>query len=168
MRRWKAAAGSAVFFVVAPVLVAGLIPWGLTHWQVRAEWAAPLRIAGLVLVAAGAVVLVSAFARFVVEGLGTPAPIAPTEHLVVGGLYRYVRNPMYLAVLAVIVGQALWFGDPVLFGYAAVAWLAFAAFVVGYEQPRLFEQFGEEYAAYRKAVRAWIPRLHPWTPPAGR
>jgi protein-S-isoprenylcysteine O-methyltransferase Ste14 len=167
MRRWKAAAGSAVFFVAAPVVVAGLIPWSITQWRVRLEWPTPVRIAGLVLVVVGAAVLVLAFARFVVEGLGTPAPIAPTQHLVVGGLYRYVRNPMYLAVVAVIVGQALWFGDPALLGYAAVVWLAVAAFVLGYEEPHLTERFGEEYADYRNAVRAWIPRLHPWTPDGG-
>jgi protein-S-isoprenylcysteine O-methyltransferase Ste14 len=167
MRRWKAAAGSAVFFVAAPVVVAGLIPWWLTHWQVRLEWPTPVRIAGLVLVVVGAVVLVQAFVRFVVEGLGTPAPIAPTQRLVVGGLYRHVRNPMYLAVLAVIVGQAIWFGDPVLLGYAAVIWVAVAAFVLGYEEPSLSERFGEEYDAYRKGVRAWVPRVHPWTPNGG-
>ena len=167
MRRWKAAAGSAVFFLVAPVVVAGLIPWWLTHWQVRQEWPPAVRIAGLVLVVVGAVVLVQAFARFVVEGLGTPAPIAPTQHLVVGGLYRHVRNPMYLAVLAVILGQAIWFGDPVVIGYAAVIWLAVAGFVLGYEEPYLSERFGEEYAAYRNAVRAWIPRVHPWTANGG-
>jgi protein-S-isoprenylcysteine O-methyltransferase Ste14 len=79
---------------------------------------------------------------------------------------------MYLAVVAVIVGQALWFADPALLAYAAVVWLAVAAFVYGYEQPILSERYGAEYAAYRTAVRAWIPRIHPWTPdddqPSGR
>ena len=92
-------------------------------------WPSAVRVVGTALIAAGAVVLVQAFARFVREGLGTPAPVAPTETLVVGGLYRYVRNPMYLAVLATILGQALLLGQPVLFGYAFVVWLAFASFV---------------------------------------
>jgi protein-S-isoprenylcysteine O-methyltransferase Ste14 len=110
MRKPTAAAGSAAFFVLAPGVVAGLIPWWLTGWQVRhpqPSWAwVPLRVAGGILIAAGVVVLVQAFVRFVAEGVGTPAPVAPTRHLVVGGLYRYVRNPMYLAVVATIVGQA--------------------------------------------------------------
>ena len=108
---------------------------------------------------AGAVVLVQAFVRFVTEGLGTPAPVAPTEHLVVGGLYRYVRNPMYLAVLAVIVGQALLLGQPSLFVYGAVVALAFVAFVKGYEEPTLSERYGADYDVYRKAVPGWWPRL---------
>jgi protein-S-isoprenylcysteine O-methyltransferase Ste14 len=118
-----AAVGSAAFFVLAPGVVAGFIPWWLTGWEVREplpQWA-PLRVLGVVLLASGAIVLLHAFGRFVVEGVGTPAPVAPTQHLVVGGLYRYVRNPMYVAVLAAIVGQALVFGRLVLLLYAAVS-----------------------------------------------
>ena len=160
-RKSRAAAGSVVFFFVAPVVVAGLIPWLLTGWDARAlsGWWLPVRALGVALALAGAVVLVQAFARFVVEGIGTPAPIAPTEHLVVGGLYRYVRNPMYLAVGAVIVGQALLLGRLVLLPYAAAFGLATWAFVRGYEEPTLQERFGEEYEAYRRAVPRWWPRL---------
>ncbi|HEY3140422.1 MAG TPA: isoprenylcysteine carboxylmethyltransferase family protein, partial [Acidimicrobiales bacterium] len=109
-------------------------------------------------------VLLHAFVRFVVEGVGTPAPVAPTEHLVVGGLYRYVRNPMYLAVLAAILGQALVLGRLVLVPYAAVVAAAFVAFVRGYEEPTLAWQFGDRYQAYRAAVPGWWPRRHPWRP----
>ena len=94
----------------------------------------------------------------------TPAPIAPTERLVVGGLYRYVRNPMYLAVGATIVGQALLLGRWVLLAYAAVFGLVVAAFVRGYEEPTLHETYGEEYEAYRRAVPGWWPRRTPWRP----
>jgi protein-S-isoprenylcysteine O-methyltransferase Ste14 len=114
--------------------------------------------------ATAAVVLVQAFVRFVVEGVGTPAPIAPTQRLVVGGPYRYVRNPMYLAVVAVIVGQALALGQPGLLGYAAVVGGATAAFAHGWEEPTLSRQFGAQYQAYRQAVPAWWPRRHPWQP----
>jgi protein-S-isoprenylcysteine O-methyltransferase Ste14 len=107
-------------------------------------------------------VLVQTFARFVREGLGTPAPVAPTGTLVVGGLYRHVRNPMYLAVLATIVGQALWFGQPILLGYAALVWVVVASFVRFYEEPHLTGRFGADYRAYRAAVPAWIPLLRPW------
>src|SRR6266700_14352 len=166
MRRVMAAAGSAAFFVLAPGVVAGLVPWWLTGWQVRQPlpyWA-PLRVAGAVLITAGASALVHAFVRFVVEGIGTPAPVAPTERLVVGGLYRYVRNPMYLAVVATIVGQALVLGQPALLGYAAAAGAAMAAFVHGYEEPTLHRQFGAPYQAYQRAVPAWWPRRRPWQP----
>jgi protein-S-isoprenylcysteine O-methyltransferase Ste14 len=107
-------------------------------------------------------VLVHAFARFVVEGLGTPAPVAPTEQLVVGGIYRFVRNPMYLAVVAAVVGQALLLGRVVLLAYAVVLGVVFAAFVRLYEEPTLRRQFGDDYSRYRRAVPAWRPRLRPW------
>jgi protein-S-isoprenylcysteine O-methyltransferase Ste14 len=126
--------------------------------------AAPLRWLGVVLVVAGAAVLVVAFARFVTEGSGTPAPVAPTESLVVGGLYRHVRNPMYLAVVAVIVGQALTLGRPVLLAYAGAVWVVVAAFVRWYEEPTLARTFGPAYEEYRRAVPGWRPRLRAWWP----
>ena len=166
MRRAVAAAGSAVFFALAPGIVAGLVPWWLSGWQLRQPlpyWA-PLRAAGVVLIAAGSLVLVRAFVQFVVEGIGTPAPVAPTERLVVGGLYRYVRNPMYLAVVATIVGQALALGQPGLLLYAAAVGAAMGAFVHWYEEPTLHAQFGAQYEAYRRGVPAWRPRSRPWEP----
>ena len=166
MHKIAAAAGSAVFFAVAPGTVAGLGPWLLTRWRLGAPFAAwaPLRLAGAVLVVAGTAVLIHAFSRFVVEGFGTPAPVAPTAHLVVGGLYRYVRNPMYLAVTATILGQALLLWRPVLLTYAAIVAAGFVAFVLAYEQPSLRRQYGGSYEAYRRAVPAWWPRLRPWRP----
>jgi protein-S-isoprenylcysteine O-methyltransferase Ste14 len=160
----KAAAASFVFLLLAPGLVAGLVPWWLTGWQVREPlpyWL-PLRAAGVILIVGGVIVLLDAFARFVHEGLGTPAPIAPTERLVVGGLYRYVRNPMYLAVGSIIVGQGLVLGQPVLLVYAAAFAAVVVTFVHFYEEPTLRRQFGEHYLAYRRAVPGWWPRLHPW------
>jgi protein-S-isoprenylcysteine O-methyltransferase Ste14 len=167
MRRPTAAVGSAVFFLVAPGTVVGLIPWFLTGWQVRdpVRYWAPLRVLGAILLVAGLIVLVQAFVRFVAEGLGTPAPIAAPERLVVGGLYRYVRNPMYVAILAAIVGQALLLGQLGLLLYAAALWLVSAAFVRWYEEPTLTRRFGADYEAYRGAVPAWWPRLRrPWKP----
>jgi protein-S-isoprenylcysteine O-methyltransferase Ste14 len=168
MRKATAAAGSLTHFVLQPGVVTGLVPWWLTGWQVRQpepSWArTPLRVAGVALLAAGILVLVQAFVRFVVEGGGTPAPIAPTQRLVVGGPYRYVRNPMYLAVVATIVGQALLLGQPGLLLYAATVGGAMVAFAHGYEEPTLRRQFGAQYEAYRGAVPAWWPRRHPWQP----
>jgi protein-S-isoprenylcysteine O-methyltransferase Ste14 len=167
MRRPIAAVGSVVFFVVGPGIVVGLIPWLLTGWQVREPvpyyWA-PMRVLGAILLVTGLIVLVQAFVRFVVEGLGTPVPVAAPERLVVGGLYRYVRNPMYVAIRAAIVGQALLLGQLGLLLYAAALWLITAAFVRFYEEPTLTRRFGADYEAYRRAVPAWWPRLRPWKP----
>ena len=159
MRKPSAAAGSALFFAVAPGVVAGLVPWLLTGWEVADEWWPPVRVLGALLVLAGATVLVHAFARFVVEGLGTPSPTAPTEKLVVGGLYRYVRNVMYIAVTTTIVGQALLLGSVGLLVYAALMWAVMAAFVRLYEEPTLARRYGARYEEYRRAVPAWWPSL---------
>src|SRR5918994_3579256 len=169
MRSSTAAVGSAVFFLVGPGIMAGLIPWLLTGWRVRepVPYWAPMRVLGGLLLVAGLIALIQAFARFVVEGFGTPAPIAAPERLVVGGLYRNVRNPMYVAVLAVIVGQALLLGQLGLLLYAAAFWLITAAFVRWYEEPTLTRRFGADYEAYRRAVPAWWPHLRPWKPTDG-
>ena len=156
--RARAAAGSLVFLVVAPGIVAGVLPYLLTGWDRDGDVSTVAAVSGWLLVAAGLAVLLPAFARFVVEGIGTPAPVAPTERLVVGGLYRFVRNPMYLAVAALIVGQALVLGRPALLLYAAAFGAAVVAFVRGYEEPALARRFGAEYDAYRRAVPGWRTR----------
>ena len=162
MRRARAAAGSLLFLLVAPGVVAGLIPWAITGWRVETG-STPARLAGALLIAIGVGFLLHAFARFVLEGFGTPAPVAPPTRLVVGGSYRYVRNPMYLALEAVIVGQVLFFGQPVLLAWAAAFGAAVFTFVRLYEEPTLARQFGPSYEAYRHAVPGWIPRLRPWS-----
>jgi len=148
--------------VLVPGTVAGLIPWLLTGWDVRESLWPPVRLVGVLLLAAGVAVLLHAFLRFVVEGVGTPAPVAPTKHLVVGGLYRHVRNPMYLAVAATIVGQALALGQLVLLLYAVAFGVSVYAFVRLYEEPTLRTQFGEQYEEYRRSVPGWWPRRQPW------
>ena len=150
--------GTGVFLLIAPGVVAGLVPWWLTGWEVGPELWVPLRVAGGALTAVSVGVLLHAFGRFVLEGIGTPAPVAPTERLVIGGLYRYVRNPMYLAVVGAIAGQALLLGQVELVVYAAAMQLVFLAFVHWYEEPTLRRQFGDDYDAYRRAVPAWLPR----------
>jgi protein-S-isoprenylcysteine O-methyltransferase Ste14 len=168
MRRSAAAIGSGIFFLLAPGIVAGVVPWWITRWHIRgdgrtAAWI-PLRVIGVALLVVSVPVLVRAFWQFASEGLGTPAPVAPTAKLVVGGLYRYVRNPMYLAVIGAIVGQALLLGQPLLLFYAGGILTAFVSFVRWYEEPTLTRQFGAEYETYRKAVPAWWPRRQPWRP----
>jgi len=167
MRRSAAAVASAVFFLAGPCVVAGLIPWLVTRWHVPGAMSpfAVLRMAtgGVFLVLAIAV-LIRAFARFVVEGRGTPAPIAPPDRLVVGGDYRFVRNPMYLALITAILGQAMIFDSLRLLLYAVIVWAITATFVHWYEEPVLLNRYGDDYRRYRQAVRAWLPRLRPWQP----
>jgi protein-S-isoprenylcysteine O-methyltransferase Ste14 len=168
MRTSAAVAGSSLFFAVAPGVVAGVGPWLLTGWQAAdPPWPVAVRVAGGALLVVCTVALVLAFVRFVREGRGTPAPVGPTERMVVGGLYRHVRNPMYLAVVGAIVGQALVLGRPVLLAYAAVAGAAMGLFVHMYEEPHLTAVYGDGYRAYRRAVPGWLPRLTPWTPDDG-
>ena len=158
MGRLRAAAGTLLFLAVAPGIAGGLVPWLLTGWRsaVSPMW---LRIIGWVLIGSGVAVVLEAFGRFVIEGVGTPAPVAPTEKLVVGGLYRHVRNPMYLAVGAVILGQAAVLGRWVLVAYALVFAAIVWSFVHWYEEPTLRRRFGAEYEAYLRAVPGWWPRL---------
>jgi protein-S-isoprenylcysteine O-methyltransferase Ste14 len=164
VQRTMAILGSALFFVVVPRVLAGVIPWWITRWHLgRAFFGLELtRVIGIVLILAGVPGLVDSFARFALQGLGTPAPIAPAKNLVVTGLYRYVRNPMYVSVVAVILGQAFLFGDWHLILYGALFWLSCHLFVVAYEEPTLERTFGAEYEAFRANVPRWIPRLTPW------
>jgi protein-S-isoprenylcysteine O-methyltransferase Ste14 len=153
----RAAVGTIVFLLVAPGVVAGLVPWLLTEWDTSGPplW---LHVIGWLAVAAGAAVLLEAFARFVIEGIGTPAPIAPTNELVVGGLYRYVRNPMYLAVATLILGQAAILGNWLLVAYAAAFLAVVWSFVHWYEEPSLRRRFGAVYDEYVSRVPGWWPR----------
>ena len=165
MAKFWAILGSATFFVVAPLTIAGLIPLWVNGWHLWPPLVglAEIRIIGVVLVVLGLVPLLESFGRFALVGLGTPAPIAPTQHLVVSGFYRYVRNPMYVGVVTIILGQALILGDINLFAYAAIVWLAFHIFVLLYEEPTLLRTYGAEYDTFRVNVPRWIPRLKPWT-----
>ncbi|WP_269930562.1 methyltransferase family protein [Aminobacter sp. HY435] len=162
MRKASAIAGSIVFFGVAPGVVAGLAPWLLAgrYGVPLSPW--PVAVAGLLLVVAGLAVLLHAFARFALEGLGTPAPIAPTDRLVVSGAYRYVRNPMYVAVLSIILGQAIMFAHWPLVAYAVVVGAAMMVFVRVYEEPVLARRYGAQYLDYCAHVPGWLPRLTPW------
>jgi len=164
MSKAIAVLGSALFFVLVPLMLAALVPWWITQWEFqRAFFGVELtRVLGGVLIIAGVPGLVDSFARFALEGVGTPAPVAPTQKLIVTGLYRYVRNPMYIAVVAVILGQALLLGDERLLSYGALFWLACHVFVVTYEEPTLKRTFGMEYETFLANVPRWIPRLTPW------
>jgi len=143
--------GSVIFLIAAPGMVAGVIPWWISGWHWLPAWLSlePLRWLGLPLLVIGGLLLIETFMRFAIDGRGTPAPVYPTAELVVSGSYRYVRNPMYLSVAALLL-------------YAALVWLAVHLFVLGYEEPTLRRTYGAQYAAYCAHVRRWLPRLSPW------
>lgn len=151
---------NAIFVIVVPGVVGGLIPLLITRYESQdwGTWGVLVRIAAWLLIAAGTAVLLYGVWRFAAEGRGTPSPTAPTEKLVVAGPYRYVRNPMYLAVGAVIAGQALLFASVALVVYLALFTVAVVGFVKLYEEPTLRRTFGAEYEAYCQRVPAWMPR----------
>ncbi len=152
--------GTLVFVILAPGSVVVLLPYLISHWTV----AEPLlglgfvRWIGALLVLLGLPVFLDFLVRFVRDGRGTPAPVAEPERLVVTGGFRSVRNPGYVAVLAMIAGQALIFGSAALLGYTAVVALAFHLFVVLYEEPHLRRKFGGDYEVYCRRVPRWLPR----------
>lgn len=165
MKKPVALIGSTAFFFLAPGIIAGYVPWRISAWRIEAQpwnpW--PVRWLGGLVIAAGIAALVECFARFALHGRGTPAPPMPTETMVVSGLYRYVRNPMYVAVFAIVAGQGLLFGDRRVLLYAACVWLGFTVFVLLYEEPTLRRRYGSQFDTYCAHVRRWLPRLHPWT-----
>ena len=163
-RRVLAIIGSVIFLFIAPTTVAGIVPWWITRWQTAAAFGnvAVVRVVGVVLILAGVAVILDSFARFAIQGLGTPAPVFPTRHLVVQGYYRHVRNPIYVALLLVVLGQVLFFGSLPLLEYGAIIWLGFHAFVLAYEEPTMRATFGDQYEAFCAHVPRWIPQVRPW------
>lgn len=166
MRRSSAALSTAAFFVIGPGTVLGLIPWWITGWEFREPlpyWGIA-QAAGVLLILAGLVPLVGAFIEFA-RARGAPTPITPTQHLVVDGFNRYVRNPMYVGLGMVILGETLLFGQPRLLWWLAGVIVVTMVFVRWYEEPAMRRLFGETYEEYRRNVPAWIPRVRPWSPP---
>lgn len=159
--------GSVVFFVIAPGTVAGWVPYALSDWKVAPPLldVQAIRIIGIVIAAAGLAGLIECSVRFTVKGHGTPAPVAPPDLVVVTGLYRHVRNPMYVAVVSIVVGQGLFFGSVAVLEYAIAVWLVFHLAVLVYEEPTLRKQFGPSYEWYRSNVPRWWPRMRPWPGP---
>jgi len=149
---------SLLFFILAPGVVAGWLPLTLlrTGSQIQtgdfAYFAFPLWLLGLVM-------LFWSFWDFTFKGRGTPAPIDPPKEMIATGFYRYVRNPMYVGVMMILLGHFLWFGYWSLLIYASVVFIAFHIFVTGYEEPNLREKFGRSYEEYCKSVPRWIPRF---------
>ena len=164
--RWAAAVGTALVFLAGQGGGVVLLPYAFTHWQPGTPpWPVAVRAIGVALIAIGGIMVLTGFVRFATEGIGIPFPAEPTSRqLTIGGPYRYVRNPLYLAIVMAVTGQALLFSRPVLLAYAAVLLAAFVVFVHWYEEPTLAKRFGEPYEAYRKQVPGWWPRLPRRTP----
>jgi protein-S-isoprenylcysteine O-methyltransferase Ste14 len=149
-----------LFTIFVPGTVAVLVPRWL-EGGFPSSPSGPLTWFGALIVVVGASIYFRCAWEFAVRGLGTPAPIAPTKFLVVTALHRYVRNPMYIGVALVVVGESLFFRRPHLAVYAASMLLVAHLFVIFYEEPTLHRQFGESYDEYRRSVPRWIPRLRP-------
>lgn len=166
MRRLFAIAGSFLFLLIAPGFVAGIVPYWISGWHPAPTIAgsSAMQALGMLLIILGLPLLLDSFTRFALQGLGTPAPVFPTEHLVVTGFYRYVRNPMYVGVAAAIFGQALCLRNLRVFGYGVLVCVAFDVFIRVYEEPTLRGTFGREYGEFCENVPRWIPRLTPWKP----
>jgi protein-S-isoprenylcysteine O-methyltransferase Ste14 len=159
MPRWVAAVGTALFLPLTGLGIV-LVPWWMTHWQEGAPYPLAVRAVGVILIAAGAIGVIWAHLRFATEGTGIPFPSEPSSRqVIVGGPYRYVRNPIYVAAVIAIAGQALLLSRPVLLIWGAAFLVLAASFVHWFEEPTLARRFGAQYDAYRKRVPGWWPRL---------
>ena len=166
MSRATALFMTLVFNLIVPGTFAVYLPWAIAHGRMGPPFLGleASRWVGWLLVAAGAAVILEAQGRFVWKGFGTPAPIAPPSRLVVSGFYRHVRNPMYVAVTVLVIGEALVYAEPWLFAYAAALAVGFHLFILAYEEPTLRAKFPDDYPAFTAAVPRWLPRLTPWRP----
>jgi len=149
---------SLLFLVVAPGMVAGYIPLALLRRGPQVETGFFVYFA-LPLWVIGGIILLWSFWNFLFQGGGTPAPVDPPKELVATGFYRYVRNPMYVGVLLIVIGHFLWFQTIWLLAYTVIVFLAFHSFVILYEEPTLRKKFGASYEEYRQRVPRWIPRF---------
>ncbi len=147
-----------LFTILVPGFVTLYVPY-LLLGRVYVPGRGPLAWLGIVCAIMGAAIYFRCAWEFAVRGLGTPAPIAPTKYLVVTGLHRYVRNPMYIGVSLVMLGQAALFRAPRVAEYGALCILLAHLFILFYEEPTLRSQFGESYEKYRATVPRWIPRF---------
>jgi protein-S-isoprenylcysteine O-methyltransferase Ste14 len=153
---------SLFWTIVFPGFFAGFVPWryfGLRFWSM--DLRSPWHWIGLLAIASGTILLAASIIEFARTGRGTLAPMDPPRVLVVRGLYRYVRNPMYLSVTLIVWGEILLTRSIDLFAYWVVWFTAVNIFVMGYEEPALRRQFGSDYDRYTADVGRWLPRFRP-------
>ena len=147
-----------IFTIAAPGSVAVYVPWLLNAGRPADFEVGAARYLGLLPLLVGATFYLRCALDFAFKGRGTPAPIDAPKFLVTINLYRMVRNPMYVGVVMVLVGEALLFQSFVLLRYAALVWLGFHLFVLLYEEPHLRKVFGSDYETYCRQVPRWLPR----------
>jgi len=154
--------------IVGPIFVS-IWTWYLPRWIVGTGAFANPRPWGWIVIACGGVIAAWCVFEFAWRGIGTPAPFDPPRRLVVSGLYRWVRNPMYLGMGVVLLGEAVTFPrlTITMLVMMAVLWCATSLFIIGFEEPVLRAKFGEDYIEYCRQVRRWIPRLKPFDNRAG-
>lgn len=145
-----------------PGLVLVYVPWLITHFRVPSQQPLAQTISAVLLIVTGLIPLFESIVRFVAKGRGTLMPLVPTERLVVSGLYRYVRNPMYIGVMTALAGEALLFRSRHMLEYALIVWTIMHLFVCLYEEPRLTRTHRKAYLSYKSGVPRWFPRLSPW------
>ena len=147
------------FTILHPGLVAGYIPYRILGNQ-AAQWRTkPLyayHYLAVILFIPGVVVLLNCIFRFAIEGQGTLSPADPTKKLVVTGLYSYSRNPMYVGVMMILIGEAIFFQSGDLWIYLLCVFLLFNLFVMRIEEPRLQRDFDQDYYQYCQKVRRWV------------
>jgi protein-S-isoprenylcysteine O-methyltransferase Ste14 len=146
--------------VLVPGVVAGYLPWrffGLS--RVRLDLLKPLHLIGIVCVGLGAALLAACIWEFARSGRGTLAPVDAPRALVVQGLYRYVRNPMYLSVATIGAGELLLVQSRALLLYWTAWFIVVNLFVIAYEEPTLRQRFGPSYERYTHEVGRWLPRF---------
>lgn len=146
-------------FLILPGLAAIILPPFLAAFD---PWSGEIFLPGLVLMSFGGFLLMSCVRDFYVSGTGTLAPWDPPKKLVVVGLYRYLRNPMYVSVVTLVAGWSLLYSSPLLLIYAMILAISFHIRVLKYEEPKLESLFGNDWLRYSAAVRRWIPRFRPW------
>ncbi len=156
---------SIAWTILLPGLAAGYLPWryfGLA--RVKPSLRNPVDLIGLLGITLGAVLLGTCIWEFARRGRGTLSPLDPPREVVVHGLYRYVRNPMYLSVSLIVLGEVLLTWSRPLLLYWAVWFVAVNVFVMAYEEPALRRRFGAAYERYTEQVGRWLPRLRSGQP----
>lgn len=148
-----------IFTILQPGIVAGLIPYYIVKRNLQEMDASLFSLyhyTGLAILFIGIIIMLYCIFDFAAKGRGTLSPADKTKQLVISGLYKYSRNPMYIGVLSILLGECIFMQSTRLFIYTLFVFVGFYVFVIFYEEPRLKKDFGKEYEDYKKSVHRWI------------
>ena len=150
-----------IFTILQPGLVAALIPYMILGEEISTRISQQffnlgIHSFGIIIFLLGLIIMLWCIASFAIHGRGTLSPIDPTKKLVIIGLYKYSRNPMYVGVILILLGETIYFNSLDLFVYTIFVFVGFHLFAIFIEEPRLRKDFGEEYLKYCERVRRWI------------